>query len=393
MSLEDPPRSSSGRAPGRVGRTLLRLVLACLAAACGSTSSGDAARDSGGIADAPREAKTDASPSGKEAGPSDAASGDDASHRDAAHADGGSPFVLGWYEGASCTCDSNSGGPGNIDTFAAWLGSPITIGSDYSATDSWSNWAFPGWQSAGWQAWRKKHPGYRLVLAPGFGVAQDLAGGAAGMYDTYWQELGQALVAANFPDAILRIAHEFNGNWYWYQPQGQEAAFIGYWQHAVKAMRSVKGQKFTFFWNPTLGVSVESGEPFDAENAYPGDDYVDYIGPDTYDSDWGVYPTTGTITASMQSAAWNDFVTEDHGLTWFSTFATSHKKPLAVAEWGLWAIGSSHGGGDDPAYVQHMHDWLVANHVAFADYFDSGSNQIYPGGMFPNGLSEFKKLF
>ncbi len=301
--------------------------------------------------------------------------------------------ILGWYEGASCTCNAGNGEPGNIDAFGAWLTTPISIGSDYAATDTWANWAFPGWQSTGWQAWRAAHPKNRLVYAPGFGVAQDLAGGAEGNYDAQWKALGQALVAAGYPDAIIRIAHEFNGNWYWYQPQGKEAQFIGYWQHAVTAMRSVAGQSFEFFWNPTLGVSTENGKPFDCENAYPGDAYVDYIGPDTYDDDWGVYPTSGTVTQAMQDQTWQNIVSQDHGLSWFVTFAAAHGKPLAVAEWGLWAIGSGHGGGDDPTYIQRMHDWLDANHVVFADYFDSGDNQIYPSTTFPSSLAKLKQLY
>ena len=313
---------------------------------------------------------------------------------------GSSGPLLGWYEGASCTCSSNAGGPGNIDAFATWLGSPITIGSDYAAVGpadagaaSWDNWEFPSWQSAGWKQWRMTHPGYRLVYAPGMGVVEDLAGGAAGNYDTYWKALGESLVAAGYPDAIIRIAHEFNGNWYWYQPQGKTAQFIGYWQHAVTAMRSASGQSFKFFWNPNLGVSTENGTPFDCENAYPGDSYVDYIGPDTYDADWGLYPTSGTATAAQQAMSWQTTLTQDHGLNRFVTFAAAHHKPLAIAEWGLWAIGSNYGGGDDPSYIQNMHDWLVTNHVAFANYFDSGDNQIYPGGAFPNALTKFKQTF
>ena len=53
------------------------------------------------------------------------------------------------------------------------------------------------------------HPGNRLVYAPGMGVAEDLTGGAAGDYDAYWKALGESLVAAGYPDAIIRIAHEF----------------------------------------------------------------------------------------------------------------------------------------------------------------------------------------
>ena len=51
------------------------------------------------------------------------------------------------------------------------------------------------------------------------------------------------------------------------------------------------------------------------------------------------------------------------------------------------------GGGDDPSYIQNMHDWMLQNHVAFADYLDADSNAIYPGSPFPLSLAAFKKLF
>jgi hypothetical protein len=309
-------------------------------------------------------------------------------------------FLLGWYEGASCNCSSNFGGPGNIDNAAAWLGKPITIGSDYAAVGpidagaaSWENWEFPAWQSQGWQMWRQAHPTYKLVYAPGMGVAEDIPGGSNGDYDMYWTKLAESLIAAGYPDAIIRIAHEFNGNWYWYQPQGQTTQFIGYWQHIVNAMRSATGQAFKFFWNPNLGVSDENGVAFDCEDAYPGDAYVDYIGPDTYDADWGVYPTSGTITVAQQQQAWQNTLTEDHGLNWFVTFAGMHNKPLAIAEWGLWQEGSTYGGGDDPTYIKNMHAWLIANHVAFADYFDSGGDAIYPDAGVPMAAAEFLTAF
>jgi hypothetical protein len=360
-------------------------------AAADAKATHDSASRDVAVADSPREAR------GRTEGGQDASRSSDGGDTGTAPAS----FLLGWYQGASCcSCSTNCGGPGNIDTFAAWLGSPITIGSDYAAVGSadagaasWENWEFPSWQSSGWQKWRMTHPGNRLVFAPGMGVVEDLAGGAAGNYDSYWKALGESLVAGGYPDAIIRIAHEFNGNWYWYQPQGMTTEFIGYWQHAVTAMRSASGQSFKFFWNPNLGVSSENGTPFDCEDAYPGDAYVDYIGPDTYDADWGVYPMTGTIPQATYDQAWQTILTQDHGLDWFVTFAAQHQKPLAVAEWGVWAQGSTYGGGDDPGYIQHMHDWFIANHVAFADYFDSGGDAIYPGSPYPLSLAAFKSAF
>ncbi len=47
-----------------------------------------------------------------------------------------------------------------------------------------------------------------------------------------------------------------------------------YFRHIVTTMRSVPGAAFRFVWNPTSGP-----EPEAAQNAYPGDAYVDYVGP------------------------------------------------------------------------------------------------------------------
>ncbi|MHB1845855.1 MAG: glycoside hydrolase family 26 protein [Deltaproteobacteria bacterium] len=376
---------------------LLFALSACRLSASGAGDGGtagdagaSAALDGGSDGGAPFDAGIlvdgGASPDGGAGGPTDGG------YSDAGLPDGGGP-ALGLYAGASCTCDN--GGPPAIDSFEQWLGSPVSYADDYSATDSWANWEFPGWQSTGWQAWKSQDPARRLIYAPGMGVVQDIDGGATGAYDGDWQALGQSLVAAGMDDAIIRIAHEFSGNWYWYQPEGQQAQFIAYWQHIVTAMRSVSGQHFQFSWNPALGVSYQGGRPFDCETAYPGDAYVDYIGPDVYDSVWGVYPTSGPITQAMQDQAWNTLLAGDHGLAWFVAFAAQHQKPIAVPEFGVWAEGSSHGGGDDPSFIQRFHDWSVQNQVAIVVYFNFGANQIWPSSVngFPNSLALFQQLY
>jgi hypothetical protein len=204
--------------------------------------------------------------------------------------------------------------------------------------------------------------------------------------------LGQNLVGAGLPDTIIRIAHEFNGNWYWYNPAGQEAQFIAYWRQIVTTMRAVPGSSFQFAWNPSIGVaSYINGAPYYPEAAYPGDGWVDYIGPDIYDTNWTIYPTSGPITVAMQQQVWASLSTGDHGLAWYVSFAAAHGKPLAVPEWGLWSAGSNHGGGDDPAFIQNMHDWFFANKVAFGEYFDYGQNEVDPASA--NGFTSSAALF
>jgi hypothetical protein len=306
---------------------------------------------------------------------------------------------LGLFEEGSCTCN-DTGGPPALAVMEQWLGRPILYAEDFSDDDKWSDFTAPNWQMAGWQTWKQADPRRVLVLAPGMGVTQDIPGGATGTYDTYWQALGQGLVDKGLDDTIIRLAHEFSGGWYWYSPSGQEQDFINYWQHAVTAMRAVPGQHFRFFWNPTAGVGhgpAPDNPVFLQENGYPGDDYVDLIGPDIYDSDYSAYPTIGPITQAMWDAAWNNTVNGDHGLAWFATFAAQHEKPLAIGEWGLWDIGAHHGGGDDPDYIQRVHDWAVQNNVVFYVYFNvtasDGDHELYPNVDFPNASALFQSLF
>ncbi len=306
---------------------------------------------------------------------------------------------LGAYLGASCTCSQGkTQAEQALPGFSTWLGTTVDLGEDFlPAGTSWTDWAAPGWNLTGWKAWKAADAKHRLLLGPALGPTTDLAAGAAGMFDDDWKLLGQRLADAGLTDTVFRLAHEFSGNWYWYTPQGRESQFIGYWKHIVAALRSVPGQKFQFFWNPALGVSAQDGQPFHAEDAYPGDDVVDFIGPDIYDSDWGAYPTSGPITQAMNDAAWKTLSTGDHGLDWYAAFAAQHGKPVAIGEWGVWAVGDHHGGGDDPAFIQRMHDWIGAHDVAFHVYFEvkagDGDHQLWPTTAFPQSAALFQQLF
>jgi len=59
-----------------------------------------------------------------------------------------------------------------------------------------------------------------------------------------------------------------------------------------------------------------------------------------------------------------------------------------------------HCGGDNPGFVQHMHDWIAdpANHVGFHIYWDErdGGHDhrlSAPDTPFPNSAAKFKALF
>jgi len=282
------------------------------------------------------------------------------------------------------------GDPGSVAKFARLTGTRPSLGSDYlPSSKGWSGMTEAGPLAEFIAPWQGR--GYRLVLGvpmmpSDHGSTQgSLAGGAAGAHDAQFRTLAETLVSYGEGDAIVRPGWEFNANWYpWAVSDPTSAAhYAAYFRRIVTAMRSVPGAAFTFVWNLTPGSS-----PVDLSLAYPGDAYVDYIGLDVYDQVWDV--------AQDPTDAWNSYLTEDYGLRWLSSFAAQHHRPLAIPEWGLAVRSDGHGLGDDPAFVAHMSDWLVAHHAAFSSYFDlnapDGEHDI-TDGHFRHSLAMFKRAF
>lgn len=150
-------------------------------------------------------------------------------------------------------------------------------------------------------------------------------------------------------------------------------------------MRSVDGQAFTFDWNPALGWNSVR-----AEEAWPGDDYVDVVGIDVYDWVYG----EGALSPEDR---WDRLLTMEYGLDWFASFAAEHGKPLSVPEWGLASANSNGGGGggDDPLFVRNLAAWMSEHRVVYEAYFDVD----LPGGerhaltAFPTAATAYRELF
>jgi hypothetical protein len=127
--------------------------------------------------------------------------------------------------------------------------------------------------------------------------------------------------------------------------------------------------------------------PADAAN--PGDAYVDTIGLDVYDQYWGPNPGDPEVR-------WNSYVTQPFGLAWHRDFARAHGKRMTFPEWGVITRSDGYGGGDDPAFIRHMYDWIAANDVAFSAYFEYDTAQamsaLMSGGM-PLSAATFQGLF
>lgn len=196
-----------------------------------------------------------------------------------------------------------------------------------------------------------------------------------GTYDHVYRAIAQR-IASRDPNAIVRMGHEMNGNWYaWSQdgPAGTAAEYAAAFRHIVNIYRSVS-PNFKFVWNP--GAGKWAG--IDYITTYPGDAYVDYISYDQYeDKKW----LNGTA-----AERWQHFlVNEGRGLNFLADFAAQHGKQIAFDEWAT--------DYDDGSYITNMYNWMQTHNVAYQMYWNSeaafsGSFAVHPG----NGAI-FKQLF
>jgi len=98
-------------------------------------------------------------------------------------------------------------------------------------------------------------------------------------------------------------------------------------------MRSIPGQKFKFDFAPNRGVDA-----IPWPKCYPGDDFVDIVGMDSYDQPHGM--------------SFDEEVSEPYGLKFHVDFARAHHKPISYPEWGLYR------NGDDVTYMLRMLAWM-----------------------------------
>jgi len=276
--------------------------------------------------------------------------------------------------------------PSGVSSFGRTVGERPRFAMDFLNGDSWS--ALVKTAPSYMAAWKKS--GLQMIwgvpILPDVSsggssaVASDsgytLQQGAAGAYNSYFRKLAKDMVAGGEAKSIIRLGWEFNGDWFSWSAGGKSAAFVGYWRQIVDTMRSVTGQKFTFEWNPTVGVTKAGN----LVNDYPGNAYVDYIGLDVYDQQWGYYGAQGCQGLACQKDEFHRILTEPDGLNWLAKFASHEGKPIVLPEWGLGVFNPTNlsgtyqdeelGGGDDPTFIDDMAAWIDAHDVFEASYWD-----------------------
>lgn len=279
-----------------------------------------------------------------------------------------------------------SGKSDQVTEYENWLGKPVAYTLDFigrasaTASDPWDKIDDPSWVC---NQWRGRSS--RLILSTAMlpNTRFSLAAGAGGDYDSHWRQFGQTMVARGCQDTVIRLGWEFNGKFFPWAAGGKEASFVAYWRRIVNTLRNIPNQQFLFDWCPLAGV-----ENANVEAAWPGAQYVDFIGLDAYD--------TADTSITDPAKRWAFQVSRPYGLDWLQQFVTDKQKPMSFPEWGITVRdGDDLGGGDNPNYIARMLEWISAHDVAYASYFEvdaAEADHRLMTNQFPKASAEYRRL-
>jgi hypothetical protein len=255
-----------------------------------------------------------------------------------------------------------------LTDFGSMVGRNIDCALVYTGSPDWAGWEDPWFlhtpdPDLNWASWVRAGTTTRrqLIISQPL-IPSDLKGtnwrtaGAAGAYVSHAKAFAAKLVAAGVGDAIIRLSWEANGDWNLDSIGNSDTDFArwrAFWRQTVIAMRSVPGAHFRFDWCVNNGYRA-----IPLQKYYPGDDVVDIVGIDAYDS--GVKPGQDR---------WATIHGRPSGLGELTSFARAHGKPLSIPEWGVGPSGVGGTGGDDPAYVDGIAQMVRENAVAYQSYF------------------------
>jgi hypothetical protein len=277
----------------------------------------------------------------------------------------------------------------HVTAFCTARGRPCKIAhtytdrSSYATMTSGTSWTFSFF--AGFDGALVVSQG----LAPTGGEA-DLAGCAAGEYDSYWHDFGALMVRYGRGDSVVRLGWEMNESTMPWRAT-DTATYIACYRRAADNLRAADPAVILDWTINGHGTPAGLCDGL-STNCYPGDAYVDIIGIDNYDH----YPAATTRAAFDQAAQ------APEGLTWLYDFARAHGKPFSVGEWGV--VSGTGGGGDNPAFVTWMHAWFAAHatELAYEAYFSNCDTGGVQSSLYrtdadctqnPNSATVYRKLF
>ena len=335
----------------------------------------------------------------------------DVKREDVTSADAGAcadPVPMGLYD--SVPSPENPGGRWADAEFR--LDRPVVYGGHFTLGNDWSQ--IEGLKDVlrKWGLWQDQVDRRRVVvhvpLLPETESSGALASVADGSHDEHFEALGENLVGADLPRAIIRIGAAFNDDEKPYFHAADPTLVGRAFQQVVSAMERVDGAKFEFVWNPKVGRVESNGT-----RAWPGAEVVDYIGVDVFDRS----PTYRQMQDCpneecrdrLREEVWEELYTGEHegagitgqGLAFWAAFAREEGVPMAITDWGAGKTETGEiWGGDNPYFVRKMHEFITNpdNNVAFHVVFDGDQGDldfrvIGPQTTMPDAMETFEALF
>jgi hypothetical protein len=265
--------------------------------------------------------------------------------------------------------------------FGTWRGRSVDVAVVWPNRESWASFIQP---SALYTNWARQ-PYTKVITLPLFpeGIGDTASACIAGTYNDNWRIFAKTMKDTGLAaeGSIIRLGWEMNLHTDW----GTPIQFASCWRDVVSTVSAI-APGLLWDWNVNRGSS--GGMPGrNVLNAYPGDSYVNLIGVDSYD----VWPPATT------RGGWQHQLNEPYGLDYWLTFAMAHDKKFSVPEWGLGSeiVWHGHGGGDDPAYIDDMDNFFLANRteLAFEAYFNGVGGSIYDPNQNPSASAEYSSLW
>lgn len=210
-------------------------------------------------------------------------------------------------------------------------------------------------------------------------IGSNLRDVADGRHDDDFRLVARYLVDAGYDDAIIRLGHEFDGDWAPYSARDNEDAYVAAFRH-VHGLLSSESSGFRFDWTSMVAHFDDYGPA-----AYPGDDVVDMIGLDLYWRD--PEPMTDRLWERRYES-----VLQSH-----LEFAQERDKPVSYPEWGRSLA-------DEPSFVEFMHGWFTElprtgpGQLEYQAYFSEvglSDDAFYPYDLdrLPNVKRRYVELF
>lgn len=163
----------------------------------------------------------------------------------------------------------------------------------------------------------------------------------AGKHDVGWHAWAKAAAASGVP-CFIRLDHEMNGTWsnlpYLTQVRADPAGFLAAWRYIVTLMRQDGATGLTWVWCPNAVAPVGFNATTAADKLaalYPGDNWVDWTGFDTYNNTAAAVGKTPSPWLNWQQlvSGYSNWI----GDTYSTLLQIAPTKPIMVGEFGCQA--------------------------------------------------------